>query len=104
MLGSGSKIYNQMKFKALLIALFGVILILSSCSDNVVALIYHSPAMPKCGQKVTFTNTSTGRNEEWEGEYFNWNFGDDYKSTTKSPTHIYQKPGIYTVTLQVDSE
>lgn len=91
-----------MKFKVLLIALFGVILILSSCSDNVVADFTYSPAMPKCGQKVTFTNTSTG-DDEWKGEYWNWNFGDDYKSTTKSPTHIYQKPGKYTVTLQVDS-
>ena len=91
-----------MRFKVLFIAVFGMVLIFTGCSDNVVADFTYLPLEPKCGEKVTFTNISTG-DEDWEGEYWNWNFGDDYKSTTKSPTHIYQKPGIYTVTLQVDS-
>ncbi len=91
-----------MKFKVLFVALFGLVLVFMGCSDNVVADFTYSPAMPKCGQKVTFTNISTG-DEEWEGKYWNWNFGDDTKTSIKSPTHIYQKPGIYNVTLQVDS-
>ncbi|HRZ97838.1 MAG TPA: PKD domain-containing protein [Paludibacter sp.] len=91
-----------MRFKKLFVALFGMTIIFSGCSDNVVADFTYSPSMPKCGQKVLFTNISTG-DEEWEGEYWNWTFGDDTKSVAKNPSHIYQKPGIYTVTLQVDS-
>jgi PKD repeat protein len=47
---------------------------------------------------VTFTNTSTGDNDNFE-----WNFGDgsDVVTIVKSPTHTYAKAGTYTVTLTV---
>ena len=47
---------------------------------------------------VTFTNTSTGDNLNYE-----WNFGDglDIVTTVKSPVHTYAKAGTYTVTLTV---
>lgn len=43
---------------------------------------------------VTFTNTTTG-------DYTNslWNFGDGITSTLTNPTHTYNSPGVYTVTL-----
>ena len=73
-----------------------------SCSDNVVADFSYSPETPRRGESVTFTNLTTG-DEDWEVEYWNWTFGDGFKSTTKSPKHVYQDAGIYEVTLMVDS-
>ncbi len=73
-----------------------------SCSDEVVPDFSYSPAMPKCGQKVTFTNLTTG-NKDWEAKYWNWDFNDGHKSTSKNPTHTFQEAGIYNVTLRVDS-
>ena len=45
--------------------------------------------------KVQFNDNSTGNITDW-----NWNFGDG-TSTDKTPTHIYNTPGTYTVTLIV---
>ena len=53
---------------------------------------------PKAGEKVTFTNTSTG------GEDWAWSFGDGISSTLKSPSHIFKRPGKYTVSLKVDNK
>lgn len=72
-------------------------LLIASCSDPIDPIFSYAPESPKAGQTVTFTNTTA------EGEYWNWDFGDESKSVSKSPTHIYTKPGIYTVTLRVDS-
>lgn len=55
----------------------------------------YSPSMPCVGQTVVFTNQSSGADD------FDWSFGDNSSSTTGSPTHIYKKPGKYTVTLWV---
>lgn len=57
----------------------------------------YSPAEPKAGEKVTFTNNSSA------GEKWDWNFGDNTVSTLKNPTKTYKKPGTYLVTLRVDS-
>ena len=45
---------------------------------------------------VTFTDQSTGTITSWE-----WDFGDDGTSTVQNPTHIYNDPGLYTVSLTV---
>lgn len=45
------------------------------------------------GEAVVFTNTSTNIHGN------DWDFGDDSTSTAHSPTHIFEEPGIYTVTL-----
>ncbi|MBL0341054.1 MAG: PKD domain-containing protein [Bacteroidetes bacterium] len=42
---------------------------------------------------ITFTNTSTGATT------YNWNFGDGSTSTSASPSHVYNVPGNYTVSL-----
>lgn len=42
---------------------------------------------------MTFQNTSTGANQ------YHWNFGDGNTSTAENPTHVYQFPGLYTITL-----
>ncbi|NTV84252.1 MAG: DNRLRE domain-containing protein, partial [Bacteroidales bacterium] len=50
------------------------------------------------GLNVFFENTSTNAEEYW------WDFGDGYYSDLKDPWHIYDEPGIYTVSLTVWNE
>jgi PKD repeat protein len=50
---------------------------------------------PHIGQIVTFTNQSTGG----DPLDFLWSFGDGITSTQDSPTHSFDYPGFYTVTL-----
>jgi uncharacterized protein (TIGR02145 family) len=45
---------------------------------------------------VLFTDTSFGIPTSWK-----WFFGDGDSSTLKHPSHVYQTPGVYTVTLIV---
>lgn len=45
---------------------------------------------------VNFTDLSTGNPATW-----NWNFGDQAISLEQNPTHTYETPGTYTVTLEV---
>ncbi|MGQ0827654.1 MAG: PKD domain-containing protein [Bacteroidota bacterium] len=44
---------------------------------------------------VNFTNNSTG------GTQYQWDFGDGTIDSVYNPTHVYNKPGTYTVTLVV---
>ncbi len=51
---------------------------------------------------VFFQNNSTG------GTIYTWNFGDpasggNNNSSDKSPSHLYQNPGVYTVSLKVEN-
>jgi len=55
----------------------------------------YSPNPPAAGAVVTFTNASVGADD------YAWDFGDNTSSTTASPTHIYRKPGTYTVKLLI---
>lgn len=56
-----------------------------------------SPAEPKAGESVSFSNQSSA------GEKWTWTFGDNSTSLIKNPSKIYKKPGTYLVTLMVDS-
>jgi len=49
--------------------------------------------------KVTFSDLSTGKPTMWA-----WDFGDGTTEMVGSPTHVYSKPGIYTVTLTASSQ
>lgn len=71
--------------------------LITSCKTPIDPDFSYSPEMPKAGEKVTFTNLTE------EAEYWNWTFGDGGKSTTKNPTYIFKKPGVYDVTLMADS-
>ena len=45
---------------------------------------------------VSFTDLSTGLHDNFE-----WSFGDGESSSEQNPVHLYQKPGVYTVSLSV---
>jgi chitodextrinase len=46
---------------------------------------------------VSFTDESVGKITSWK-----WDFGDGTTSTEQHPTHVYQKPDHYIVTLWVE--
>ncbi|MBL0309807.1 MAG: PKD domain-containing protein [Bacteroidetes bacterium] len=48
------------------------------------------------GENITFTNTSNFLGTEWF-----WDFGDSTTSTSKTPSHAYENPGIYDVSLRI---
>ncbi|WP_370089268.1 PKD domain-containing protein [Ekhidna sp.] len=50
------------------------------------------------GDEVVFDNTSVGT-----GVTFNWNFGDGNTSSFFEPSHPYESPGSYIVSLKVTS-
>lgn len=67
---------------------------LSACKDLTCDFGY-SPQSPRAGQTVTFINRCTGADK------YSWSFGDNISSDVTSPSHIYRKPGTYTVHLTV---
>jgi PKD repeat protein len=71
-------------------------LIMIGCKKVSVDFKY-SPAEPKAGEVVKFSNTSSA------GESWNWDFGDNSTSLSKHPTKVFRKPGTYIITLVVDS-
>ncbi|HCS87013.1 MAG TPA: hypothetical protein DIW30_00815 [Bacteroidales bacterium] len=75
---------------------FAIAFLICSCNNKEVNFSY-SPASPRAGQKVTFSNLTE------EGETWAWNFGDGSQSTLKNPTKTYKKPGTYIITLTADS-
>jgi gliding motility-associated-like protein len=52
-----------------------------------------SGIVPGSGQPVYFYNYSKG------ADYFEWNFGDGNKSVEKEPSHYFEKPGNYNISL-----
>ncbi|MBK9375332.1 MAG: PKD domain-containing protein [Holophagales bacterium] len=53
-----------------------------------------SPASPKPGQSVTFSDRSQGGASSWS-----WSFGDGTSSSLQNPTKVWASPGPYAVTL-----
>lgn len=54
------------------------------------------PTSGKAPHEVDFTDFSLGSVQSWE-----WDFGDGETSDEADPTHIYQDPGTYSVSLTV---
>ncbi|HWQ67905.1 MAG TPA: PKD domain-containing protein [Methanospirillum sp.] len=48
---------------------------------------------------VQFTDLSTGDPANWS-----WSFGDGTVDTTQNPTHVYEKPGSYSVSLTIHKD
>ena len=57
-----------------------------------------SPTSGNASLTVQFTDTSTNSPTSWS-----WNFGDGQISTIQNPSHTYNTPGIYTVSLNVSN-
>ena len=70
----------------------------SASSSTVEAAFYGLPRAGTAPFTVSFTDTSTGSPTSWE-----WDFGDGGSSTLENPTHTYEEPGTYTVTLTVSA-
>src|SRR6185295_700750 len=69
-------------------------------ADVPVARIVITGTVHFADQEVAFADESTG-----EPDSRKWTFGDgDETSTRRHPTHTYDDPGIYTVTLTVENE
>ncbi|MBK9046631.1 MAG: PKD domain-containing protein [Bacteroidetes bacterium] len=47
--------------------------------------------------EINFTNLST----YIPGSVFNWNFGDGSESETENPSHIFNNPGLYPISLAI---
>ncbi|MBC7081289.1 MAG: PKD domain-containing protein [Thermoplasmatales archaeon] len=62
----------------------------------------YSPEKASPGEEMEFTDLST----DMDGEIISyiWNFGDGTFSYEKNPTHAYEKPGEYEVTLIVKDD
>ncbi len=63
-----------------------------------VAQFSAAPLVGPAPLSVTFTDLSTGIPTSWM-----WTFGDGETSTVQNPTHVYDTPGTYTVTLDVQN-
>ncbi len=60
---------------------------------------FYSPTIAGCSPtQINFMNTSSDANN------FEWNFGDGGSSTNVNPSHIYNIPGYYTITLITKSD
>lgn len=57
----------------------------------------------RTGFKLTTFNFTdqTYRLQSWQDIFWEWDFGDGTKSTEQNPSHAYDHPGLYTVTLSV---
>ena len=69
---------------------------LVTSNSNTTALFTASPTSGVYPLTVDFTDQSMGDITSWS-----WDFGDDQTSTEQNPSHTYNAPGSYTVTLTV---
>ncbi len=63
-------------------------------SNVLVAAFTSSSTSGSAPLNVSFTDQSTGLPISWI-----WNFGDGNTSTEQNPVHVYNNPGLYTVSL-----
>ncbi len=77
-----------------------VVMDVANVNDAPVANFTYSPDSPvMVNEIVTFTDASYDIDSV--SLSFSWDFGDESTSTSQNPTHAYDTPGDYTVTLTV---
>ena len=74
--------------------------LVSSCNKGEIDFSY-SPAEPRCGQSISFSNLSTkgDSDSKWK-----WEFGDGNTSESKNTSKTYRQAGVYVVTLTLDGK
>lgn len=82
--------------KKIIMICIALVIVITGCKKVDVGFTY-TPAAPKAGETIKFTNNSSA------GESWAWTFGDNSTSLSKNPSKVYKKPGEYLVTLMVDS-
>ena len=97
------------KLQSLLI-LFAIALVITGCKDDDDYPVPPASTVPKFSYTIdndsyapanaSFTNESIVP-ENAGTATFTWNFGDGKSSTEENPTHTYEEPGAYTVSLAV---
>jgi gliding motility-associated-like protein len=78
-----------------------------SVQDSVLINVMPRPANSFVSDKVEGCppfSVKFNEMSEDEGQTYLWNFGDDGFAEVKNPTHVYETPGFYPVTLTVTSE
>jgi hypothetical protein len=73
------------------------VLLCFSCKKETIA-DFEISGITKVGEKLSFLNHSIN------SDTYYWDFGDGNNSTEESPTHIYSKPGDYTINLEASGE
>lgn len=71
------------------------------CIEVLAAPVASFTTMMNCvcnNSPISFVNTSTGASSYY------WDFGDGNNSTATNPTHVYNTPGTYTVTLYATND
>ncbi|MBN1416556.1 MAG: PKD domain-containing protein [Bacteroidales bacterium] len=71
-----------------------LVLLISSCERSPEADFYVNSNVVDVYELVYFSNTSTN------ADLFKWDFGDGTVSSLSNPTHAYEIPGRYLVTLE----
>ena len=80
------------------IAIISIAISFSSCQKEPEACFTPSNSSVEAGTSIAFVNCTDN------GDSYLWNFGDNSTSTSETPTHIYNSPGIYLVSLTAYSK
>ena len=83
--------------RTLLLFITPAVIMLAACSRTPEAC-FSAPAKAYVGEAVSFTNCSQ------DADKYEWEFGDGGTSTDKSPTHAYNAPGVYSITMEAFNE
>jgi len=75
------------------LTLLSVTFLLLACRAQLEADFKYTPTHPLVGEAVAFVNTSE------HAKSFSWNFGDGTIVDEENPTHAFNNPGSYSVSL-----
>ncbi len=79
-----------------LILVIGILFSLTGCTEPPVASFDIDKNVVNQGESVQFLDKSTGEVTSW-----NWDFGDGTTSVEQNPVHIFEKKGMFLVTMNV---
>ncbi len=77
------------------LVLFTVLVLMSCSKDNIVPCFTVVQTKVDAGESIVFTNCTKN------AEKYLWQFGDGTSSEEASPSHTFEKPGIYNVSLAI---